>query len=43
MRGRHLTRAFNDAQEDEFGKREQLIKELFGSTGERISVVPPFH
>ena len=42
MRSRRLTRLYNSTTEDEREYRLQLLKELFGSTGEHISVEPPF-
>ena len=42
MRSRRLTRLYNSTTEDEREYRLQLLKELSGSTGEHISVEPPF-
>lgn len=42
MRSRRLTRLYNSTTEDEREYRLQLLKELFGSTGEHITVEPPF-
>ncbi len=41
-RSRRLTRLFNSTTEEQADCRTQLLKELFGSTGERIYVEPPF-
>ena len=43
MRARRLTRIFNSLTEDEMDKRAEVIKELFGSTGERVHVEQTFH
>lgn len=40
---RRLTRLFNQTNEDEFDKRIAYLKELFGSTGEKIWIEPTFH
>lgn len=39
---RRLTRLFNQTTEEEDDKRIQLLKELFGSTGESIYIEPTF-
>ncbi|MFJ5712992.1 sugar O-acetyltransferase [Neobacillus sp. NPDC093127] len=39
---RRLTRLFNFSSETEGGKRTELLKELFGSTGENIYIEPTF-
>lgn len=39
---RKITRLFNETDETESEKRTQLLKELFGSTGETYHVEPPF-
>ncbi len=41
-RSRKLTRLYNNTTEEQGEYRTQLLKELFGSTGERIYVEPPF-
>ena len=41
-RSRKLTRLFNGTTEEQADYRTQLLKELFGSTGERIYIEPPF-
>lgn len=41
-RSRKLTRLYNNTTEEQYGYRTQLLKELFGSTGEHITVEPPF-
>lgn len=43
QRARRLTRAFNQTTEEEGPRREALLQELFGSTGERIAIEPPFY
>lgn len=42
MRSRKLTRLFNNTTEEQYSYRSQLLKELFGSTGENIFIEPPF-
>jgi len=39
---RRLTRLFNQTLETEVNKRTELLKELFGSTGENLYVEPSF-
>ncbi len=39
---RRLTREYNQTLETEYDKRTEIIKELFGSTGESIYVEPTF-
>lgn len=39
---RRLTRLFNETPEDEPERREQLLKQLFGSTGSRVNIEPSF-
>lgn len=39
---RRLTRLFNETPEDESEQREQLLKQLFGSTGTRVNIEPSF-
>lgn len=39
---RKLTRLFNETIETEYEKRSELLKELFGSTGENIYMEPTF-
>lgn len=41
-RSRKLTRLFNNTTEEQLDYRTQLLKELFGSTGEHIYIEPPF-
>lgn len=41
-RSRKLTRLFNNTTEEQKNYRTQLLKELFGSTGEHIYIEPPF-
>ncbi|MGP4077504.1 maltose acetyltransferase domain-containing protein [Halobacillus sp. K22] len=41
-RSRILVRSFNETREDEEDKRMSLLKELFGSTGERIYIESSF-
>lgn len=39
---RSITRLFNASLESEFSHRTVLLKRLFGSSGERLEVEPPF-
>lgn len=39
---RKLTRLFNNTTEEQLSYRKELLKELFASTGEKISIEPPF-
>lgn len=39
---RRLTRLFNETLETESNKRSELLKELFGTTGETINIEPNF-
>ena len=41
-RSRQLTRLFNNTTEEQIPYRIQLLKKLFGSTGEHIYIEPPF-
>lgn len=41
-RSRKLTRIFNDTTSEQREYRIQILKELFGSTGENIYIEPPF-
>lgn len=41
-RSRQLTRLFNSTTEEQYDYRTKLLKELFGSTGEKIYIEPPF-
>lgn len=41
-RSRKLTRLFNNTTEEQQEYRVQLLKELFGSTGNNIYIEPPF-
>lgn len=43
QRARRLTRKFNSMTEDQMEERAQVIKELFGSTGENVHVEQFFH
>ncbi|HPB55807.1 MAG TPA: sugar O-acetyltransferase, partial [Candidatus Aminicenantes bacterium] len=40
---KRLIRLFNQTLEGESSKRMGFLKELFGSTGEKIWIEPPFH
>jgi maltose O-acetyltransferase len=42
-RARDLLHEFNHSREGEQEKREQLLRELFGSSGERTWIEPPFY
>lgn len=42
LRARRLLRIFNNTTEEEMEYRKQLIKELFGSTGDNIYIEPNF-
>lgn len=42
LNARRLTRLFNQALESDFDVRIQLIKELFGSTGQNVYLEPTF-
>lgn len=39
---RRQVRLFNETPEDEPERREQLLKQLFGSTGSRVNIEPSF-
>lgn len=39
---RRLTRLINATTEDQEKEREQLIRQLFGSTGKKVALNPPF-
>ncbi|KTG27739.1 sugar O-acetyltransferase [Haloferax profundi] len=41
-RARRLTRLFNDTDETEIDRREELVRELFGETGENVEIEPTF-
>ena len=43
LRARQLTRQYNLTREDETDLRESLLRALFGATGERVSIEPPFY
>ncbi|HIW84445.1 MAG TPA: sugar O-acetyltransferase [Candidatus Dorea gallistercoris] len=43
MRARRLTRIFNSLTEEEMERRIEVIKELFGGTGEHVHVEQTFH
>ena len=42
LQARLITQKFNSSSADEIGKREELLKKLFGLTGEKILVEPSF-
>ena len=42
VRARRLFQAFNNSTIDELSKRTNILKELFGSTGENIYIEPSF-
>jgi maltose O-acetyltransferase len=42
LNARRLTRLFNESIETEKSKKVELLKELFGSTGETIKIEPTF-
>ncbi|EEG72736.1 sugar O-acetyltransferase [[Clostridium] hylemonae] len=42
MRAKRLTRLFNNTTEEEAEYRAQLLKELFGKTGENLYIEPSF-
>lgn len=42
MRSRQLTRIFNATTEEQMDYREQILKQLFKKTGEKIYIEPPF-
>ncbi|MFD2211979.1 maltose acetyltransferase domain-containing protein [Virgibacillus halophilus] len=42
LQARKLTRLFNQTSEDETPKRSELLKALFGSTGNELSIEPSF-
>lgn len=42
MNARRLTRLFNESPESDDNKRTELVKELFGSTGENLYIEPTF-
>lgn len=41
-RSRRITRLFNNTTEEQGSYRTELLKELFGRTGEHIHIEPPF-
>lgn len=43
LRGRRITRLFNNTTEEQYEYRVQLIKELLKKTGEKVWIEPPFH
>lgn len=43
LEARKKTYEFNNCRPEEFDKKEQILKSLFGKTGERINIEPPFH
>ena len=42
LNARRLTRLFNESTETEKPKKVELLKEMFGSTGETINIEPTF-
>ncbi|WP_100011325.1 sugar O-acetyltransferase [Lentibacillus sediminis] len=42
LQAKRLTRLFNETKETELDKRTDLLKELFGSTGEKLFIEPDF-
>ncbi|MGX7417845.1 sugar O-acetyltransferase [Carnobacterium gallinarum] len=42
-RSRRLTRLFNSTTEEQLSYRQDLLKELFAKTGEKIYIEPPFY
>lgn len=42
LRARKLVRAFNDADEMDFDRRTEILRELLGHIGEGTSINPPF-
>ena len=42
-RSREMCEKFNRSSEDEPDERRRILGELFGSTGEKIFIKPPFH
>jgi maltose O-acetyltransferase len=42
-RARNLTRSFNQSSDEESAQRTELLKELFGKAGPRITIEPPFN
>ncbi|WP_416353802.1 sugar O-acetyltransferase [Agrilactobacillus fermenti] len=42
-RARKLTRLFNQTTEEQMAYRQELLKELFGQTGDQIYIEQPFH
>jgi maltose O-acetyltransferase len=42
LNARRLTRLYNQTLETDFNKRTDLLKELFGSTGENLYIEPTF-
>lgn len=43
LRARLFTRQYNQTREDETDQRASLLRELFGASGENVSIEPPFH
>lgn len=41
-RARRLIRQYNQTEETQHERRKELLCELFGSTGDRIQIEPPF-
>ena len=42
QKARQLTRLFNNTTEEQLDYRTQLLKQLFGKTGEHLFIEPPF-
>jgi maltose O-acetyltransferase len=42
-KGRKIIRLFNQTVEDQYNYRIELLKELFGKTGENLYIEPPFY
>lgn len=42
-RSRRITRLFNQTTEEQAGYRQELLKELFLKTGDKLHIEPPFH
>ena len=43
LRARRLTREFNQTTEEELDRRFEILSLLFGETGKKITIEPPFH
>mgnify|MGYP000594087731 CR=1 FL=1 len=42
-RARKLTRFYNQTTEDDDDRRSEILRELFGKTGQSFKIEPPFH